>query len=82
MREPFEFEICAIPGAEPIPMRQIPERLGDLPREKHLLIHCHHGGRSLRVTEYLRAQGFPRVSNVAGGIEAWAEQIDPTLRRY
>lgn len=82
VREPFEFEICAIPGAEPIPMRQIPERLGDLPREKHLLIHCHHGGRSLRVTEYLRAQRFPRVSNVAGGIEAWAEQIDPTLRRY
>ncbi|PAW74043.1 MAG: molybdenum cofactor biosynthesis protein MoeB [Opitutia bacterium Tous-C4FEB] len=82
VREPFEFEICAIPGAEPIPMRQIPEQLGDLPREKHLLIHCHHGGRSLRVTEYLRAQGFPRVSNVAGGIEAWAEQIDPTLRRY
>jgi adenylyltransferase/sulfurtransferase len=82
VREPFEFEICAIAGAEPIPMRQIPERLGDLPREKHLLIHCHHGGRSLRVTEYLRAQGFPRVSNVAGGIEAWAEQIDPTLRRY
>ncbi|MCX6933278.1 MAG: molybdopterin-synthase adenylyltransferase MoeB [Verrucomicrobia bacterium] len=82
VREPYEFEICAIPGAEPIPMRQIPERLGDLPREKHLLIHCHHGGRSLRVTEYLRAQGFPRVSNVAGGIEAWAEQIDPTLRRY
>ncbi len=82
VREPFEFEICAIPGAEPIPMRQIPEHLGDLPREKHLLIHCHHGGRSLRVTEYLRAQRFPRVSNVAGGIEAWAEQIDPTLRRY
>ena len=82
VREPFEFEICAIPGAEPIPMLQIPEHLGDLPREKHLLIHCHHGGRSLRVTEYLRAQGFPRVSNVAGGIEAWAEQIDPTLRRY
>ena len=82
VREPYEFEICAIPGAEPIPMRQIPEHLGDLPREKHLLIHCHHGGRSLRVTEYLRAQGFPRVSNVAGGIEAWAEQIDPTLRRY
>jgi adenylyltransferase/sulfurtransferase len=82
VREPYEFEICAIPGAELIPMRQIPERLGDLPREKHLLIQCHHGGRSLRVTEYLRAQGFARVSNVAGGIEAWAEQIDPSLRRY
>ena len=82
VREPYEFTICAIAGAEPIPMRQIPEKLADLPRDKHLLIHCHHGSRSLRVTEYLRTQGFPRVSNVAGGIEAWAEQIDPTLRRY
>jgi len=82
VREPYEMEICAIACAEPVPMRQIPERVGDLPREKHLLIHCHHGSRSLRVTEYLRAEGFPRVSNVAGGIEAWAVQIDPTLRRY
>jgi len=82
VREPYEFEICTIAGAEPIPMRQIPERLSSLPRDKHLLIHCHHGGRSLRVTEYLRAQGFTRVSNVAGGIEAWAERLDSTLRRY
>jgi molybdopterin/thiamine biosynthesis adenylyltransferase/rhodanese-related sulfurtransferase len=82
VREPYEFDICAIGGAEKIPMRQIPEKLVDLPRDKHLLIHCHHGGRSLRVTEYLRAQGFSRVSNVAGGIEAWAERIDSSLRRY
>lgn len=82
VREPYEFEICTIAGAKPIPMRQIPERIADLPRDKHLLIHCHHGGRSLRVTEYLRAQGLTRVSNVAGGIEAWAERIDPTMRRY
>jgi molybdopterin/thiamine biosynthesis adenylyltransferase/rhodanese-related sulfurtransferase len=82
VREPYEFDICTIAGAEKIPMRQIPEKLADLPRDKHLLIHCHHGGRSLRVTEYLRAQGLSRVSNVAGGIDAWAERIDPTLRRY
>jgi adenylyltransferase/sulfurtransferase len=43
---------------------------------------CHHGGRSLKVTEYLRAQGYTAVSNVAGGIDAWAEHIDPALRRY
>jgi adenylyltransferase/sulfurtransferase len=43
---------------------------------------CHHGGRSLRVTQYLRAQGYTAVTNIAGGIDAWAEQIDPTLRRY
>jgi adenylyltransferase/sulfurtransferase len=82
VREPYEVEICALPGARAIPMRQIPENLGALPRDQHLLIHCHHGSRSLRVTEYLRAQGFARVSNVAGGIDAWAERIDPALRRY
>ena len=82
VREPYEFDICRIAGAEQIPMRQIPERVADLPRDKHLLIHCHHGGRSLRVTEFLRAQGLARVSNVVGGIEAWAERIDPSLQRY
>lgn len=82
VREPYELEICRIPGAVHIPMRQIPERLGTLPKDRHLLIHCHAGGRSLRVTEYLRAHGYPAVSNVAGGITAWAEQIDPTMQRY
>ncbi|MEI6051427.1 MAG: rhodanese-like domain-containing protein, partial [Opitutaceae bacterium] len=82
VREPHEFAICCIPGAQPIPMRQIPEHLSVLPRDKHLLIHCHHGGRSLRVTEYLRSQGFTRVSNVSGGIDAWAERLDASLARY
>lgn len=82
VREPFELDICRIAGAEPIPMRQIPDRLGALPRDRRLLILCHHGGRSLRVTEYLRAQGLGRVSNVAGGIEAWAERIEPDMTRY
>lgn len=82
VRESFEWDLCKIPGAEHIPMRQIPERVGSLPRDKHLLIHCHHGGRSLRVTQYLRAQGFTRVSNVAGGIDAWSLRIDPSTPRY
>jgi adenylyltransferase/sulfurtransferase len=82
VREDYEVAHCAIAGARHIPMRRIPEHLHDLPRDQHLLIHCHHGGRSLRVTQWLRAQGFPRVSNVAGGIEAWAEEIDPTIARY
>jgi adenylyltransferase/sulfurtransferase len=82
VREPHECAICCIVGAQAIPMRQIPEQLSVLPRDKHLLIHCHHGGRSLRVTEYLLSQGFSRVSNVAGGIDAWAQQLDPSLARY
>jgi adenylyltransferase/sulfurtransferase len=82
VREPYETEICQIKGAELIPMRQIPERLHDLPRDAHLLVMCHHGSRSMRVTEFLRAQGFTAVSNVAGGIDAWAEQVDPAMQRY
>lgn len=84
VREPFEHELARIAGATFIPMRRIPEHLDsdELPREKHLLIHCHHGGRSLRVTEWLRAQGYPRVTNVAGGIHAWSERLDPAVPRY
>jgi rhodanese-related sulfurtransferase len=84
VREPFEQQTVRIAEADFIPLRQIPEHVGSpaLPREKHILIHCHHGGRSLRVTEYLRAQGYPRVSNVAGGIHAWSQRIDPTLPCY
>ncbi len=82
VREPHETEIARIRGAELIPMQQIPERAHDLPRDEHLLIMCHHGGRSMRVTEFLRSRGFTAVSNVAGGIDAWAEQIDPGLARY
>jgi molybdopterin/thiamine biosynthesis adenylyltransferase/rhodanese-related sulfurtransferase len=82
VREPFELEICRVATAQSIPMGSIPAALGDLPRDRHLLILCHVGGRSLRVTQYLRAQGFATVSNVAGGIAAWADEIDPSLARY
>jgi rhodanese-related sulfurtransferase len=82
VREPFEHEIARIEGARLVPMRQIPEHIGALSKEKHLLIHCHHGGRSLRVTEFLRAQGYERVTNVAGGIHAWSQRIDPGVPVY
>lgn len=82
VREPFEVATCAIAGSTAIPMRQIPESLADLPRDRLILVQCHHGGRSLRVTQFLRANGFEQVSNVSGGIDAWAVEIDPTLPRY
>ncbi|MBL9212281.1 MAG: molybdopterin-synthase adenylyltransferase MoeB [Opitutaceae bacterium] len=82
VREPFELAICRVEGAEHIPMRQIPEQVDALPRDKHLLILCHSGGRSYRVTEFLRARGLPAVSNIAGGIDAWAEEIEPGMARY
>ncbi len=82
VREPYELAICRLPDAEHIPMRQIPERLDDLPRDRHLLILCHAGARSMRVTEFLRARGLTSVTNIGGGISAWAEEVDPTLARY
>ena len=82
VREASEVETCAIAGSRHLPMRQVPEGLPDLPRDRLILVHCHHGGRSLRVTQFLRANGFTQVSNVAGGIDAWADQIDPSLARY
>ncbi len=82
VREASEVETCAIAGSRHLPMRQVPENLPDLPRDRLILVQCHHGGRSLRVTQFLRANGFTQVSNVAGGIDAWAVQIDPSLARY
>lgn len=82
VREPFELELSAVAGCRHIPMRQIPESLPDLPRDRPILVFCKVGGRSLRVTQFLRANGFEQVSNVAGGIDAWAEQVDPSLPRY
>lgn len=82
VREPYEVEIASVRGAELIPMGQIPAHAHSLPRDEHLLIMCHHGGRSLRVTQYLRAQGYAAVTNIAGGIDAWAEQIEPAMPRY
>ncbi len=82
VREPFEWEICRVPNAQLVPLGTIPASAASLDRSKHLLIYCHHGGRSLRATQYLRAHGFPRVTNVAGGIDAWAREIDPAMPRY
>jgi rhodanese-related sulfurtransferase len=82
VREPHELAICSIPGATHIPMRQIPAQAAALPRDRHLLVLCHAGVRSLRVTQFLRAQGFSAVSNIAGGIDAWAVEFDPAMRRY
>jgi rhodanese-related sulfurtransferase len=82
VREPDERATCAIEGSRHIPMRQIPEVAASLPRDQQLLILCHHGGRSMRVTQFLRANGFENATNIAGGIDAWAQQIEPGMKRY
>ena len=82
VREPYELAICQIAGSLQIPMGNIPGRLAEIPRDQRILVLCHHGARSMRVTEWLRANGYPNASNIAGGIEAWAKNIDPSLARY
>lgn len=81
-REPWELALAQVAGATPIPMQQVPARLSEIPGDRQVLVLCHHGARSARVTQFLRAQGRDNVTNVAGGIEAWALEVDSSLPRY
>jgi len=82
VREPHEWEICRIDGARLVPMRTVPEHAGTLPHDRDIVVHCRSGARSARVAEWLHAQGFERVYNLAGGILAWIDTVDPSQRKY
>lgn len=82
VREPFEWDICHLPGAQLVPLRTLPTALADLDPASDILVYCHHGGRSLQATKFLRAQGFAHATNLAGGIDAWAETVAPGMPRY
>jgi rhodanese-related sulfurtransferase len=83
-REPQEFEHCRIDGSLLIPMNETPQRIDELEpyREKRIVVHCHHGGRSHNVGQWLISQGFQQVQNMAGGIDAWSLSVDPEIPRY
>ncbi|HEX3466818.1 MAG TPA: rhodanese-like domain-containing protein [Candidatus Elarobacter sp.] len=82
VREPDEIATVSIPWATYLPMGEIPQRYGELPHDKPVVVMCHGGGRSSRVTQFLAQNGYDNAVNLAGGIDAWAEQIDPSLPRY
>lgn len=82
VREPRELAVCALDDAWHIPMGDIPARMGELPADRELVVMCHHGVRSMQVTQFLRHQGYQNVRNLAGGIDAWAARVDPDMPRY
>lgn len=82
VRETWELQQCALPGAIHIPLGELPGRVGELPASSRVVVMCHHGGRSLRATQWLRSNGISRAINLSGGIHAWAERIDPDMATY
>lgn len=82
VREPWEHEVCHIAGSRLLPMQDIPARVKELPTDTDIVVLCHHGMRSLQVAQFLKQSGLERVSNLSGGIAAWAAQVDPDMSQY
>ena len=82
VREYHEYDIANIEGSVLIPLGEVADRLDELNPDDEIVVHCHHGGRSMKATQYLIDQGFKNVKNLAGGIDAWAEKYDPDMPRY
>lgn len=81
VREPYEYQIAQI-GGKLIPQNDVPQRLSEIDPSREVVVQCKSGGRSQRIAEYLKQQGYPRVANLAGGILAWSEFIDPKVQKY
>ncbi|MCG3197378.1 MAG: putative adenylyltransferase/sulfurtransferase MoeZ [bacterium] len=84
VREQHEYDIARIPGATLLPLSVIQQRVGELEDHKgrEIVIHCKMGGRSMQACQFLQSQGFSKVVNVAGGITAWSDQVDPSVAKY
>lgn len=84
VRELDEYETAKIDGSRLLPLGELQARMAELlpHRDDHIVVHCHHGGRSMHVVQALRQAGFSRVQNLAGGIDQWSIQIDQTVPRY
>jgi rhodanese-related sulfurtransferase len=86
VREPSELQVASVKSDGfkllTIPMGVIPPRLAELDPEQPIACLCHHGGRSMQVAAFLQSRGFSHVANIAGGINAWSAELDPTIPRY
>lgn len=82
VRENWEFETCHIAGSTQIPMNLIPVRVSELDDDQEIVCVCHHGARSMQVASFLERNGFEKITNLTGGIHAWAVQVDPSMPKY
>ena len=82
VREPNEYAICSIPGAKLVPLSEFAQHLGEFDKDEQLILHCRSGVRSGKACGILRQAGFTNVTNVAGGILAWSDRVDPSVPKY
>jgi adenylyltransferase/sulfurtransferase len=82
VREPHELQIAKYPKVTAIPLGQLADHIGELPRDRDLVLACRTGMRSAKAVQQLQAAGFTRVWNLAGGIHRWIDDVDPSLPKY
>jgi rhodanese-related sulfurtransferase len=82
VREDWEWQRAHLEAARHVPMSQVPGRLSEIDRERDVVVMCHHGGRSRQIVLFLGQQGFDRVMNLRGGIDAWSREVDPSVPTY
>jgi rhodanese-related sulfurtransferase len=82
VREPWEYERARIPGARLVPMREVPARLDEIDTGKEVVAICHHGSRSAQVALFLEKNGYGKVHNLVGGVDAWSRTVDPAVPTY
>jgi rhodanese-related sulfurtransferase len=82
VREPWEYQTCRIDESRLVPMGEVPARKEELDADADIVVICHHGGRSLQVAMFLEKNGFGKVHNLAGGVDAWARTVDRSMPVY
>lgn len=82
VREPDERQTAVIEPSTHIPMDDVENRLAEIPRDRPVVVYCHHGSRSFMIASLLESEGYENVGNLTGGIDAWSERVDPTVPQY
>jgi rhodanese-related sulfurtransferase len=82
VRQGWEYECCRIDGSMLIPMASLPSRLNEIDPEREVVVICHHGVRSYHAARFLEHNGYSRVTNLTGGVDAWAKDVDATMPTY